>query len=269
MKPSLRRADDQAAWAAAPSSSSSTASKAPRAPRARSVLVDSPCLSNVSQARPSASVSSRQCLPVLRRVHAQLASTSIAPPWPPPMQIEAMPRLPLLRFEHLQQVQHDARARGADRVAERDRAAVDVELLLVELAERRVEAELLAAVSSSFHAARQPSTCAAKASLISQESRSFELEAVALQDRRRRVHRAQAHLRRVEARPLRVDDAAERLQVVALHGFLGGEHQPGRAVGDLRAVARRDVAVLAVEEGLQLGQVLHAWSRARTPSSCV
>ena len=42
---------------------------------------------------------------------------------------EAMPRfLPLLRFSVFKQMQDDARARGAHRMAERDRAAVDVEL---------------------------------------------------------------------------------------------------------------------------------------------
>src|SRR2546430_14594585 len=49
-------------------------------------------------------------------------------------------------LEHLQHVQHEARARGADGVADRDRAAVDVELAAIELAERVVEAEVRAAV---------------------------------------------------------------------------------------------------------------------------
>jgi len=44
--------------------------------------------------------------------------------------------------EDVQDVQHDPRTRRADRVAQRDRAAVDVELGLIERPERRIEAEL-------------------------------------------------------------------------------------------------------------------------------
>ena len=39
---------------------------------------------------------------------------------------------------------------------------------------------------------------------------------MALQDGRGGMHRAEAHLRRIEAGPLRIDDAAERLEIVAL-----------------------------------------------------
>src|SRR6185436_3622414 len=81
-------------------------------------------------------------------------------------------------------------------------------------------------------------------------------ETVALEDRRRRMHRAEAHLRRIEAGPLRIEDAADRLKVVFAQRFLRRQDQPGGAVGDLRAVAGGDVAVLAVEEGLQLGERL-------------
>src|SRR5437879_1222705 len=43
-------------------------------------------------------------------------------------------------FEHLEHVQHDTRARGADGMADGDGAAVDIELRAVEAAERMVEA---------------------------------------------------------------------------------------------------------------------------------
>src|SRR5258708_21313826 len=80
-----------------------------------------------------------------------------------------------------------------------------------------------------------------------------QAEAVALENRRRGVHRPEAHLRRVEARPLGIDDATNGMQIMSSYCIIVGEDQPCRAVGDLRAVAGRDVAVLAVEEGLQLG----------------
>src|SRR5258706_5552363 len=99
------------------------------------VLADSPCLSKVSQARPerspSLSICQRQCF----------ASTcgsmrSIAPPLDcfdehraAEAAADADARHPALlagSFQRLQQMQHDPRARGADRVAERNRAAVDI-----------------------------------------------------------------------------------------------------------------------------------------------
>ena len=43
-----------------------------------------------------------------------------------------------------------------------------------------------------------------------------EREPVALQQRRRRVHGPETHLRGIERRPLRIDDAAPRRRAVAL-----------------------------------------------------
>src|SRR4029077_1161522 len=57
-------------------------------------------------------------------------------------------------------------------------------------------------------------------------------------------------------RPLRIDDPAERLQAVELHGLLGREHQPRGAVGDLRGISGGDVAVLPVEKGLEFRQIV-------------
>src|SRR6185295_11141701 len=66
-----------------------------------------------------------------------------------------------------------------------------------------------------------------------------EAEVVALEHRRRRVHRAEAHGGRIEPGPVGVDDSAERLEIVLPHHLFRREHQPRGAVGDLRAVARR------------------------------
>ena len=76
-----------------------------------------------------------------------------------------------------------------------------------------------------------------------------------LQDRRRRMDRPEPHLRGIESRPFAVDDRPEHGQL-CLATASRSEDQPRRAVGDLRAVARGDVAVLAIEERLQLGKVL-------------
>src|SRR5439155_3644662 len=83
-----------------------------------------------------------------------------------------------------------------------------------------------------------------------------ELQPVALEYRCRRMHGSETHLRRIEARPLRIDDPAEGLQIVAFHGLLGCEHQPRRTVCDLRGISRGDVAVLRVEKGFELRKVL-------------
>src|SRR5436190_18641604 len=48
-------------------------------------------------------------------------------------------------FQRLQEMQHDARARGAYRMAQGDRPAVDIEFLFIQRTKGTVEAELLAA----------------------------------------------------------------------------------------------------------------------------
>ena len=78
---------------------------------------------------------------------------------------------------------------------------------------------------------------------------------MSLQNRRGRVHGAQSHLRRVEARPLAVDDGAQHRQPVFRHRFLRCQHHPRCAVGDLRTVAGGNVAEFGVEERSQLGEV--------------
>src|SRR3954468_15874280 len=111
------------------------------------VFAASPCLSKVSQASPSRSVSQRQCLvsvprsmiPPLQRFDHHRAAEAAADA------DAGDAALRVFSLQGFQQVQHDARPRGAHRMAERDRAAVDVQLALVERAERAVEAELVAA----------------------------------------------------------------------------------------------------------------------------
>src|SRR6266849_903007 len=120
-------------------------------------------------------------------------------------------------------MQHDARTRGADRVPKRDGAAVDVELRLVELAHRAIEAQFLAAVFVFLPRREAGEHLGCERFVDFPGIEVVELELVALEYRRRRMHGPEAHLRRVEARPLRVDDAAERFQIVALYGLLGRE----------------------------------------------
>src|SRR5262249_6387933 len=103
------------------------------------VLADSPSLSKVSQASPSRSVSQRQC-----RVNVEARSISGLPVYlfsesfhehrAAEAAADADARDAALRFvalQRLEEVQHDARARGADRMTERDGSPMDIELVFI------------------------------------------------------------------------------------------------------------------------------------------
>src|SRR5437899_7627410 len=156
----------------------------------------------------------------------------------------------------MQQMQHDAGARGSHRVAERNSAAVDVELSAVELAHRTVQAQFLAAVLVLLPRSEAAEHLRRERFVDLPGIEVVELQSVALEYRCRRMHRSETHLRRVEASPLRIDDPADRLQTMAFHGLLGPKHQPRRAVCDLRGISGGDVAVFAVEEGFELRKSL-------------
>src|SRR2546428_11643130 len=210
------------------------ARSAPRSSSAagrKKVSADSPCWSKVSRPRPSRSFSQRRCF----------ASTcgsmrSIAPPLDCLDEHRAaqaaadtdaryaalLPRA----FQRLQEMQHDARAGCADRVAQGDGAAVHVQFLFIQRTKSTVEPQLLAAVllvlpcgEAAEHLRRE---CLVDFPVIE----IVEAESVALENRRRGMHRAEAHLRRIEAGPLGVDEAAHRLQAVLAHALLGSEDEP-------------------------------------------
>src|SRR5256885_7798279 len=196
-----------------------------RAPRSSSsawrekVLADSAALSKVSHARRSRSISQRQCFArtcgsmrsiarPLGRFDQHRAAEAAA---------DADRRHAALlpgALQCFQQMQHDARARGTDRVAERDGAAVDVQPVLIELAERAIEAKLLAAVLLVFPGGEAAEHLCRERLVDLPVIEIVEAEPVALEDRRRRMHRPEAHLRRIKARPFGIDDAPERLQSI-------------------------------------------------------
>src|SRR5437588_4532218 len=102
-------------------------------------------------------------------------------------------------------MQNDSCTGGPHRVAEGDGAAVDVQPLPVELAQVAVEAELLPAVLVVLPRREAAEYLRGEGLVDLPVIEVVQPQAVALQDRRRRVHRPKAHLRRVEPRPLRVD----------------------------------------------------------------
>src|SRR6266705_796027 len=197
---------------------------------AESVLVEAPSLSKDSHARWSRSVSSFQCLYAVIICHPRLRGNDGSEGFHKHRAAEAAadadrshPELASGPLEHVQQMQHDACSRRPDRVAERDCAAVHVQLFRVELAHRALEAQLLAAIFVFLPGREAAENLRGERLVDLPRVEVVEHQVVPLQDRRRRVHGAEAHLRRIEARPLRIDDAPGRLEMVALHRFLGRE----------------------------------------------
>src|SRR5690349_11844511 len=121
------------------------------------VLADSPSLSKVSQASPSRSVSQRQCRVKVEAVEARsisggpvyLFSEGFHEHRAAEAAADADARDAAFRFvalQRLEEVQHDARARGADRMTERDRSSVDIELVVIQRSKGSVEAEFFPAI---------------------------------------------------------------------------------------------------------------------------
>src|SRR5215471_11879858 len=150
----------------------------------------------------------------------------------------------------------DASPGSADGMTERDGATVDVELRRVEHPYRCVQAELVPAIVVARPCAQTREDLGSEGFVDFPRIKVVELEAVSLQDGRGRMHRPESHLRGIEACPLAVGDGAQDRQAVSGYRFLGCKKKPCRTIGDLRTVARRDIAVLTIEKGLELGQVL-------------
>src|SRR5690606_20051844 len=112
--------------------------------------------------------------------------------------------------QYVQQMQHDARTRGADRMAQRDGAAVDVELLDIEFAQRAVETEFVAAVRFVFPSFDATEHLRGESFVDLPGVDVIEAEVVSLEQGRGGMHGTKSHLRRIECRPMRIDDATDR-----------------------------------------------------------
>jgi len=114
-------------------------------------------------------------------------------------------------------------------VAERDRAAVDVQPR-----------------GSAPVAASHASGTEAKASLTSYRSISSSFRPALRQRHRRRRHRSLEHDHRVVADDRHLPHRGQRLRIAErLQPALAGHHQRGRAVADLAGGGRRDAAASA------------------------
>ena len=182
-----------------------------------------------------------------RRVYdaGQTRSMAIATEPPPPRHSVARPNRPSRRIELVGQRRDDPGAARADRVAERDRAAVDVDL-------RPVEAEG-AAVGERLGG-----------------ERLVDLDEVERLDRHLDpVEQAADALDRGEEQPLRfdlglgvADDPGERREAEPLDRALAGDDGRGGAVGDPGRVAGGDRADVAAPRSSPSGRAKAGLSRA-------
>mmetsp|Transcript_31128 Transcript_31128/g.98789 ORF Transcript_31128/g.98789 Transcript_31128/m.98789 type:complete len:245 (+) Transcript_31128:1312-2046(+) len=141
----------------------------------------------------------------------------------------------VLADELVREVRRDARAGGAERVADGDGAAVGVGDLPVE-AQLLLAGEVLRREGLvDFH----------DVDLVERHARGREYAADGL-------HRADAHGERVATDAIPGDDARERSHALGSAGLLRGDDERGGAVADARGRTGRDAAVL-LEHWRQLG----------------
>src|SRR5580700_8662326 len=152
------------------------------------------------------------------------------------------------------QMQHDAIAAGADRMADADRAAVDIEPVARDFSCRAGKPERRAAELVIVPGGETAEHLCGKRFVQLPQLDVAQSKLVALQDRSRTIDWAKPHDRGIERRPFAVDDHGLRRQLVCLHRLFRSENDPRRAVGDLRRVAWRDLAPRPLERGFQLGQ---------------
>ena len=190
-------------------------------------------------------------------------STHTAAPCPPPTHSAASPRFSPRSRSARRSVMMSRVPEVPTGWPERDRPAVDVQLLAGRARRPAVSSPSSRRANSSdaiafWHA----STWAANASLISISSKSASLQAGLAEQLVDREHRPEPHPPRVAPGQGVVADVAERPAAGELVGRR--QHHRGGAVGDLATVPRRDGAVLAVEDRLQLGERFERLVRPRT-----
>ena len=156
-----------------------------------------------------------------------------AAPMPPPMHMVTTPYFALRRRPSIRRWPGQPRAGHAIGMADRDRAAVDVELV-------GIDAELVAAIDH-LH----------RIGLVElPEIDVVDLEAVPLQEPRDRGNRADAHLVRLDAGGDEAAKYAERLQALPRGDLVAHDHAGRGAVGELAGIAGADG--LALEHRLDL-----------------
>ena len=184
----------------------------------------------------------------------QRRSMIMAMPWPPPTHIVSRPIVLSSLWRLLIRRGHDAGAGHAERMTERDRAAVDVDL--VELMPRCLADGI---------------TWAANASLISTRSMSSMRHAGAGHRLTAGLDRAETHDLGVEPGHARRHDPGERREAELLGPGVAHHHHGRRAVVEGAGVAGGDLAVGAehrLEPGELLGGGAVAWAVVGRHDAC-
>jgi len=154
-------------------------------------------------------------------------------------------------LERARQVQHDPVAAGANRMAEADRAAVDVEPLRRRRGDGTLAPEQIPTQTLVVPDLEAGEHLGGKGLVDLPEVDRVHRQPVALHQRSAAEDRRQPHDRGIERPPGAIADARERLEPETLHSGLGGQQRPAGAVGHLRGVAGRDLPVRALERRLQ------------------
>src|SRR6516164_398299 len=154
------------------------------------------------------------------------------------------------------QMQDDAVAACADRMANPDGAAVDIEPVALDAPCRLIEMQQLATEGVVLPGGKAGEHLRGEGFVQFPERDVAERKAVPAQDFRSAQHRSEPHDGGFERRPLAVDDHRARRKAVLLDRLLGGEDHPGGPIGDLRAVAGGHLSPRPLEGRLELGELL-------------
>src|ERR1700722_2438864 len=127
-------------------------------------------------------------------------------------------------FHGIDQMQHDTVAAGADRMADADGTAIDIEPIARDFSRGARKAERLAAEFGVVPGGEAAEHLRGKRFVQFPQLDVAETKLMAFQDRGRAIDRPEPHDRRVERRPFAVDDDGLRGELVRLHGVFGSEN---------------------------------------------
>ena len=164
------------------------------------------------------------------------------------------------------EMQHDAVAARAHRMAERDRAAIDVQLVARRSRRRRRRARAPRGRTCRPPRRRGRPAPARRTPRSAPTARCRRAQRVPAQDRGRAQHRAEPHDRGIERRPFAVDDHRARRQLVLLHAS-----SEARITQDAPSVICEELPAVTLPQGRSnAGLSLASFSTVlsgRTPSS--
>ena len=182
------------------------------------------------------------------------ASNKSATPWPPPDAGGDERVFFFAATQFLQARENQPRAGRADRMAERNGAAVDVEFFARNFSERVVAAQMFARKIRGCRAIQHRQHLRGKSFVDFDEVGVEWIDAGFLLEFRHGEYRAEAHAHRIAAGIGIGGEGAEWSQAQERGLLFAHDQQGDRAVGDLRGVAGGDRASSTIENGFQFRQ---------------